>query len=70
MYLKMKEELISRKSECVEKKRSGRGNEGWSCEKDLRSVGRGFQRRVEELREERSENLSLQGRGGIERQKW
>ena len=59
----MREELITRKKSGS----NGRGvreemsmvGEG-SCEKDLRLVGREFQRRGEELRKERSENLSLE----------
>ena len=35
-----------------------------SCEKDLRLLSREFQRRAEELREERLENLSLKVIGG------
>ena len=37
--------------------------EGGSCEKDLRLVGRKYRGRREELRKERSENLSLEVRG-------
>ena len=44
--------------------------EGGSCEKDLRLIDREFQRRGEELQKERSENLSLEVRGGRERQRW
>ena len=44
--------------------------EGGSCEKDLRLVGREFQRRGEELQKKRSENLSLKVRGGREKQRW
>ena len=36
--------------------------DGWSCEKDLKLVEREFQRRGEDLRKERSENLSLEMR--------
>ena len=44
--------------------------EGWNCEKDLRLVGREFQRRGEELRKERSENVSLEVRSRRESQRW
>ena len=44
--------------------------EGGSCEKDLRLIGKLFQRPGEELRKERSENLSLDVRVGRERQMW
>ena len=39
-----------------------------SCDKDLKLIGREFQRLGEKLQKERSENLSLQVRGGRERQ--
>ena len=42
--------------------------EDGSCEKDRRLVGREFHRRGEELRKKRSENLSLDVRGGRERE--
>ena len=41
--------------------------EGGSFEKDLRLIGREFEGRRDELRKERSENLSLEVRGGRER---
>ena len=41
-----------------------------SFEKDLRLIGSGFQRRGKELQNERSENLSLDVRGGRERRRW
>ena len=43
--------------------------EGWSFEKDMRLIGREFQRRGAELRKERLENLSLDIRGGKKRQR-
>ena len=44
--------------------------EGGCFENDLISVGREFQRRGDELWNERSGNLSLKVRGGRERQRW
>ena len=42
---------------------------GICCEKDLRLVGKEFQRRREAFRKERSENLSLVVSGGRDRQR-
>ena len=44
--------------------------EGGSCEKDLRLVGREFQRRGEELRKEQSDKLNSNVRCGKKRQRW
>ena len=38
--------------------------------KDLRFIGREFHKRGEELRNERSANLSLEETGGRERHRW
>ena len=43
--------------------------EDWSCEKDLKLVGREFHRQGEELCKEQSEDLSFEVRGGKERQR-
>ena len=43
-------------------------DEGGNFQKDLRLIGREFQRREKKLRKEPSENLSLVVRGGRKRQ--
>ena len=66
--------MIARKREWSERKRSKRGKvmviKGGRCDQDLRLVGREFQRRREELREERSANLNLDVKGGDRGQMW
>ena len=71
MGFKAGKKLIARKRECSA--RVGRSRAGdlveWcvSGAKDLRFIGREFHKRGEELRNERSANLSLEETGGRER---
>ena len=68
---KARKKLIARKTECSA--RVGRSRAGDCSEvvcvraKDFRFIGREFHKRGEELRNERSANLSLEETGGRER---
>ena len=71
MGFKARKKLITRKRECSA--RVGRSRGGGCVElcvsgaKDLRFIGREFHKRGEELRNDRSANLSLVKTGGRER---
>ena len=74
MCFKAGKKLIARKRECSTNLQGWEGVElvtvvEWyvSGAKDLRLIGREFHKRGEDLRNERSANLSLEKRGGRER---
>ena len=69
---KARKKLITRKRECCARVGRSRADDWWSGvfgAKDLRFIGREFHKRGEELRNNRSANLSLVETGGRERHK-